>query len=219
MLATCLYGPAVPGWPFNKLFPGEVRKFVDKNVDFTDVEAVVLWGGEDISPSLYGQKANKFCESGDSPSRRDLFEWAIMQEAVQRGIPLIGVCRGAQIMCAFAGGELAQDVDGHMSGHGIITSNGQTFNAPASHHQMLLPPKEAEVLAWASSKADGSARAPYYIGEDDAVNWFPDKHKEPEVVYFPNIKGIGFQYHPEWEQEDKGPSIEYTLAIVKEKLL
>lgn len=219
MLATCLYGPNPPGYPFNKLFSGPVRTLTTSFCDLTDVDAIVLWGGEDISPALYGQKPNKFCEAGPVPSRRDLFEWGLMQEAKQRGIPLIGVCRGAQIMCAFAGGTLAQDVSNHQSGHTIVTIDGEMFHAPGSHHQMLIPPDDAEVLAWAAHLPNGAPRAPFYIGEGDAITYFPYKHREPEVVYFPSIKGIGFQYHPEWDRGHVEKCVEYSLNIVKEKLL
>ena len=91
MLASCQHGPSQLGMPFDSLFNQPVRQFKPNNVDFTDVTAVVFWGGEDISPSLYGEKANKFCEAADVPSKRDMFEWGVMQECVQRGVLMIGV--------------------------------------------------------------------------------------------------------------------------------
>lgn len=218
MLACCQEGPHTPGFPFNALFPGEVRQLSPGKMNLVDVEAVVLWGGTDISPALYGEKANKFCEVGDYPSRRDIFEWDVMRECKRLGIPLIGVCRGAQIMCAFDGGKLAQDVSHHMSGHTVVTNNGELFNAPASHHQMMLPREGNELLAWASKLPGGARRVETYIGEGDAITIVDEKFKEPEAVYFPDLKGVGFQFHPEWDHKDS-VTVKWCLEVVKEKLL
>ena len=217
MLASCQHGPSQLGMPFDSLFTEPVREFKPNSVDFTDVTAVVFWGGADISPSLYGEKANKFNEATDMPSKRDIFEWGVMQECQQRGVLMIGVCRGAQLMCAFAGGKLAQDVGGHLAGHTIVTHDNKMFGAPANHHQMLIPPEGAKLLAWAGPHSDGKKRTQYFIGENEAITWFPDNHKEPEAVYFPNIHGIGFQYHPEWAERTSVQAI-WTIQQVKEAL-
>lgn len=216
ILASCEYGPRDVGYPFDKLFSG-VREFSPGKVDFTDVGAVVLWGGEDISPALYGEVPNKFCEASPIPSKRDLFEWGVMKEAVQRGVPIIGVCRGAQILCVFAGGKLYQDVPGHESGHSVVTDT-ETFSAPANHHQMLCVPEDAEVIGWAGTTQEGLTRAEFYIDQNNALNYFPKGFKEPEIVFFPKVKGLGVQYHPEWAHKHH-MCIEFTLNLIKEKLL
>lgn len=218
MLAICQHGQNSGGFPFNALFPGPTRTLLPGNVDFRDVDAIVFWGGEDISPSLYDEQPNRFCDASPVPSKRDTFEWGLMQEAVQRGIPMIGVCRGAQLMCVFEGGKLAQDVSNHLAGHSIITSKGDIFNAPANHHQMMLPSKDTELLAWAGCMPGGKRRVEFYIGNKDLIEPLPKGFKEPEAVLFPKIRGIGFQFHPEWDYKNS-LSVMYTLNTVKEKLL
>src|SRR5438067_2150266 len=80
-------------------------------------DGLVIWGGADISPSIYGEPVGPRTGAGHEPSFRDRTEMAAVDAAIKVGIPLIGVCRGAQLMCAMSGGKLVQDVQGHMGSH------------------------------------------------------------------------------------------------------
>ena len=73
--------------------------------DLTENDVLLIWGGEDISPSLYGKKVSRETHASEEPSRRDRIEWALMQRAKELNIPIIGICRGAQMLCASAGGS------------------------------------------------------------------------------------------------------------------
>lgn len=212
-LGVLAHGSATLGYPFNKLFTECVEIKQPADLFAKNVDAVVLWGGEDISPELYGEQPNQFNECMGPPTKRDLFEWNVLKEAVQLNIPIIGVCRGAQLMCAFDGGKLAQDVAGHQSGHGIHTFDNRMIVAPANHHQMMLPRDVNELLAWSSTR-----RAEFYIGENNTIHQLPIGFKEPEAVFFPEINGVGFQFHPEWA-EHKHECVTWALDVVKEKLL
>jgi gamma-glutamyl-gamma-aminobutyrate hydrolase PuuD len=186
------YGPGLG--PFKALF--------NKGVNLTEVDsldgldAIILWGGADISPSLYDEKPYKF-SGPPQPSERDVFEWECMRLAVAASIPIIGVCRGAQLMCAFAGGKLIQDVEGHGNGyHQVKTIDGQEFTTSTCHHQMMYPYDiEHELLAWTPEH-----RSCQYNPTHTQHSAELDKRlvKEPEVVYFPTINGLGVQGHPEW---------------------
>lgn len=223
-LLSAEYGPTKLGHPFDKLFHRTELVSVKDNLaelrnKFTDADCLVLWGGTDISPSLYGQKANSFCESGDVPSRRDLFEWKLLKMAVAQSIPIIGVCRGAQLLCVFDGGSLAQDIGGHSGSHLIKTYTGATFRAAASHHQMMLPRDCNKLLATAETPQHSG----FYLGEGDIIHNIPIGYLEPEAVYFPEINAIGFQTHPEWDHEE-GVHVRWALDQVnsflfKEKVL
>lgn len=210
-LGVCEHGPE-DGSHFKKLF--DKTQLMDSRRDIHKIDCLLLWGGTDVCPALYGEKPNAFNEAGPIPSRRDLLEWTLITEAVARGIPIIGVCRGAQLLCAFDGGTLAQDVGGHQHGHEIVTNDGETFFAQANHHQMMLPRKSNTMLA--------STLLPlhkgHYVGNNDAIINFPEKFLEPEVVYFPDIKAIGFQPHPEWCPEDSA-FVQWCLSTVKKVFL
>jgi GMP synthase-like glutamine amidotransferase len=130
-------------------------------------------------------------------------------------IPMIGVCRGAQMMCAFAGGFLIQDTNKHNRGdHLMLTTEGEIINTTSAHHQMMYPYNvDHELLAW-SHKTRGD-------WHDGASKRGPDLlqgKEEPEVVYFPDIRGLAIQGHPEWATEH-GRYAKYVNDLVRTRLL
>ena len=177
------------------------------------VDALLLWGGEDIHSSLYGKTgAIKNQAKGEFPSNRDTVEWWAIHEAHIHNIPIIGVCRGAQILCAFAGGSLYQHVTHHNTAHKITTYSGEIFAPSAGHHQMMnVSTVEHELLAWNS----GIKSTEYHI-DRLLIEHFVDK--EPEVVWFPKIKGLAIQPHPEWEPEPSNFN-EWILTEIMERML
>lgn len=191
--------------PFNQLF--------DEGVDvlkkgFDDVAAILLWGGTDIHPSFYGETAHPSSQVANqkSPSARDRNEWKAMVYAKAHGIPIIGVCRGAQFLCAFAGGKLIQNVSGHNYGHHKVLckmDDGEIFMSTTSaHHQMMYPfGVEHEMLAWVD-EGENKGLSAYYDASSSKESFDMTGKVEPEVVYFPQVRGFAIQGHPEWMQED-----------------
>lgn len=187
--------------PFDSTFDFKVNA---ARFGFEQADAFVLWGGEDIHPSLYNAKANKFNGArGGGPSDRDLWEWQAIKYCKANRIPIIGVCRGAQMLCAAAGGKLIQHVKGHVgggSGHLVQTNEGEVFHVTSCHHQMMdVYNTNHEMLAWTPS-----ALSDCYFGEECET----PKHisdmiaagawAEPEMVYFPELNALAIQGHPEW---------------------
>jgi len=70
-------------------------------------DGVVITGGHDVDPVLYAQES-KVIPHYDPD--RDAFESAIIDDAIARGLPLLGICRGAQLMNVRLGGDLHQDL-------------------------------------------------------------------------------------------------------------
>jgi len=158
---------------------------------------LIIWGGGDIHPKLYGRE-NVASYVNFMPSHRDVIEAQLLEKAVKNKIPVIGVCRGAQLACAAAGGILIQDVRGHGRAHTITTSDGREMITSSLHHQMMYPYKaEHELLAWAKP-----ARSVDYVGlSDEEKELIPEKDGnkvEPEVVHFPEINCLAIQGHPEF---------------------
>lgn len=190
------------------MFGGDCYPFTDlaqtivtvRSIDqIVEKDAVmVVWGGADISPALYGHARSR--TTHDSPAR-DAIEWAAMNKAVQMGIPIIGVCRGAQMLCALAGGFLIQDCIGHAGyGHHVTTKDGRSFPVNSIHHQMMagLEYTEHELLAWTTV-----ARSPnHYTYKGDIKYVVAAEFKEPEMVFFPKVKGYAIQWHPEGMPEE-----------------
>lgn len=200
--------------PFDAIFDKGVNCFTS---GFKGIDAFVLWGGTDIHPSLYKEEPSRYSGAPHEPSERDIFEWKALQYCKANDIPVIGVCRGAQMMCAFAGGKLIQHVAGHANGgHHVDTIDGQSFYVTSAHHQMLdLRGTDHELIGWSNVK-----RSHIYATateERDPYFYSPD-FKEPEFVYFPTMRGIAIQGHPEWA-EPTSPFVQYSLDLVREYCL
>jgi gamma-glutamyl-gamma-aminobutyrate hydrolase PuuD len=156
------------------------------------VAMVLFTGGADICPSLYGHKPSNltWCDP-----RRDVYELFAYRKTRRHKFPLVGVCRGAQFLCAMAGGTLYQHVSGHNTGnHTIRTWDDRVMHVTSTHHQMQNPPDDARILAWSERR-----RSNIYIGEDNQELESPNH--EIECVYYPNINAVGMQYHPEMMSE------------------
>jgi len=74
------------------------------------MDGLLLTGGGDINPARYGQ-ANE--DSREVDDARDALEARAWEAAAERGVPVLGICRGLQAINVFAGGSLLQHVDGH----------------------------------------------------------------------------------------------------------
>ncbi len=142
-----------------------------------------------------------------------------MHRAKDMGIPIIGVCRGAQMLCALAGGFLIQDVDNHAGpDHEVLTEEGERFMVSSLHHQMLYP-FDVEHRMIATSKIMRS-RGYYHdvrIDNGEKVEYNVEMPCEPEFVFFPKEKGIAIQWHPEYMRYET-PANEYVERKIKELL-
>jgi putative glutamine amidotransferase len=77
-------------------------------------DGLLLTGGEDIEPSWYGADPSPLLE--EPSQERDLFELALFAVARQRGLPILGICRGIQLINVALGGTLFQDLPSERPG-------------------------------------------------------------------------------------------------------
>lgn len=209
-LAYSPWGTGDTVGPFAPLFD---RTWDAKQKGLDGADCFILWGGTDIHPSFYKQNHHPYNQAGAQPSARDVQEWKWMQECKEKSIPIIGVCRGAQFLCAFNGGTLYQHIDNHTgSNHNVTTSDGDVFKVTSCHHQMLnLQNIKHEMLAWTTHP-----RSSVYQEESASVNIKVDI--EPEIVYFPQNNSLAIQGHPEWADESS-EFVLYCLQEISDKLL
>ena len=78
---------------------------IDDLLDIAD--AVLISGGQDMDPAVYGQDNTA---SWKTARRSDEFDIAVARAAIDRGLPILGVCRGAQVLNVALGGDLRQEV-------------------------------------------------------------------------------------------------------------
>lgn len=196
------------GHPFHTLAENvEVATVPEDMVE--ENSALVIWGGADIDPALYGHETGNRTYPG---GKRDRIEWALMEQAVKMGIPIFGVCRGGQMLCAMAGGYLIQHVNSHAGArHTVDTSTGERFQVNSIHHQMMVAPKEVdhELLAWSSNRLSD-----VYLYQNDQNHVPPPK--ESEFIYFPKLKGFAIQWHPEG-MELNSPATKFIMKAIHER--
>lgn len=179
--------------PFESLFSHKVT--LQSQEDFEKMDCLILWGGTDIHPSFYNENHSKRSGAPTFISRRDEFEYKALLFCKKHDIPIIGICRGAQFGCAFAGGKVIQHVTGHGGpDHLLQTNTGEKFWSNSVHHQMMYPYNvDHELIAWACP----SNSYVYINGEDESIEEMKQL-QEPEIVYFPGIRCLAIQGHPEY---------------------
>ena len=102
-------------------------------------EGLVLTGGEDIDPSHYGAEPSAALGSVDA--ERDRFELALFAAARSAGLPILGICRGIQLINVALGGTLYQDLPSERPGP-VDHNPGAARNA-RTHHVCLAPGSRA----------------------------------------------------------------------------
>ena len=101
---------------------------------------LLLTGGEDISPELYGEKKMPCC--GRTDLKRDLSDYALLKAALKLKKPVLCICRGAQLANVYFGGSLYQDLKAEFSGS-LEHSQYGTYERPVAHEIFI---QEASAL-------------------------------------------------------------------------
>lgn len=180
-----------------------------------DFGLVVFTGGADVSPSYYGDKSPKrICSCNPD---RDAEERRIFGFARQRGIKMVGICRGMQFLNVMTGGRMMHDISGHSgNSHKVMTKDrDEPFVTNSFHHQMCILSQQSHLLAWSHERL--SKR---YIGANDE----PEDYDGPEVEAFYNSidKCVGVQWHPEVSldmvDDDCKDSTSWFVHLVKDFL-
>lgn len=170
---------------------GYARWMEGRPVDnMREADLVVFTGGEDINPEIYGKKAHP---STYFNTRRDKYELDALAAAKEMKKPIVGICRGAQLLCAAVGGILVQN-QRHPWIHPMKTEHGEILTN-SMHHQRAYPWGDKhlkfELLGWADP-----GYSPFSQGEGWKDN-MDDGRPEAEVVLYPEIKALAIQGHPE----------------------
>lgn len=161
-----------------------------------DVDALVLQGGSDLSPTSYGEEPQRPEWKGDAV--RDRNETALIRAAMEMDKPVLGVCRGLQMINVALGGTLQQDIIGHRDyekydklQHDVTFEPGSLLGqryggtggrVNSVHHQGInrLAP---ELIVEARAVPDGVIEAVRYAGEPFvyAVQWHPEFQKPSDT--------------------------------------
>lgn len=160
------------------------------------LDAVIITGGRDVDPGNYGQQPHPATDEPVQINRdRDAWEIALVRGAIRRGIPLLGICRGAQVLNVALGGTLHQhlpDVVGHtrhQQGNAVFSTSvvrttpgsrlasliGETSDVQCYHHQAI--DRLGEGLVVSAADDEGVIEAVETPGKNFvlAVQWHPEE--------------------------------------------
>lgn len=182
--------------------------------DMKEADLLILTGGEDISPVIYGDPMH--VTTCPNP-HRDQFELGEIKRGLSLGKCFFGICRGAQMLCAIAGGRLVQDQQNPRSRHAVITRGGKEHMMSSCHHQAQYPWRIKQkwlLLGWTKNLSE------YHVDgwNREVVNGV--KHGvEVEDAYYPHIKALAVQGHPEWLHEgEDGNTLEHYRTLIDQML-
>lgn len=174
---------------------------------YDDFDLAVFTGGSDICSYLYGEEPHPRTSANYD---RDLRELKALRE-IPFGTPVIGICRGAQLLNVHAGGSMFQHVDGHMGvpHDAVDMRTGQAFRINSIHHQMMIPASHATILMKAGvSTEKHKGRQVLTITEAGRKN-LPD----PEVLFIPQHNYLCYQGHPEYAHEGDGTRRSFEMYV------
>jgi putative glutamine amidotransferase len=106
------------------------------------VDGLMLTGGGDVDPQLYGEAPHDTFQAAESG--RDAFEIALARAAVAKGIPLLAICRGMQVLNVAMGGTLFQDIPSQVTG--ALTHSVPQPRAGAAHEVWISKDSKLSAL-------------------------------------------------------------------------
>lgn len=182
--------------------PPDEAVAVDPDEILDMVDGLVLAGGRDIDPGVYGAKRRR--HTAKPVPERDRFEIALARRAVERDIPLLGICRGMQLLNIALGGTLHQHLPDTFGHHEHRRAPG-TFDG-ADHDVRLAAGSLAaraageELHATKSHHHQGVDR----VGDGLEVTGWSTMDDLPEAIELPDRRfTLGVQWHPEADERSR----------------
>ena len=173
---------------------------------YGSADLVQFTGGSDVSPSLYGEAEHPYTSTNPA---RDKHESDAFDICMAMGIPMAGICRGAQFLNVMSGGSLWQDVDNHAI-YGVHAAldlaTERMVDVTSTHHQMMRVGSNGEVLVEAYE-------ATYYdCMKDGKVEQYTELGTgDVEAAYYGTTGCLCFQPHPELHGAESTRTLYFEL--------
>ena len=177
-----------------------------------DLAGFIISGGNDIDPAVYGGDVS---EGRSVDPQRDEYELKVLELAAERGLPVMGICRGAQLINVHAGGTLVSDLRAHR----VHTSNRGTLLPRKTVH--ITPDSTlAEFIGDELTRVNSlHHQAVDRTGENLVIT---ARDRDDIVQGIESSSGplrIGVQWHPEYmpQRHDQRHLFRYFVAACTER--
>jgi putative glutamine amidotransferase len=192
------------------MLPPDQRAQEDPDAILDLLDGLILAGGADIDPATYGEEPHS--ATAGTRRQRDDFEVALARRALERDMPLLGICRGMQLMNVARGGTLIQHLPDDF-GHEDHRRVPGSFDG-ADHDVRLAG---GSLAARAAGETDHSTKSHHHqgvalLGEGLVPTGWSTLDQLPEAIEDPERRfALGVQWHPEAD-----PGSQLIASLVRE---
>ncbi len=167
-------------------------------------QGLLLPGGGDITPAFFGQKN---AGSRNIDTELDIIQLQALEHAIRCHKPVLGICKGMQIINVFFGGTIIQ----HMQEHARHEYRGQD-----QHHDTVIVPGTFLSPLYGDSLTVNSAHHQCLgiLGQDLSLAQFAAPDPTPEAVFHKTLPLFGVQWHPERLTPDGDRLIAYFGSLL-----
>jgi putative glutamine amidotransferase len=193
------------------MLPPDPRLTEDPSEALDLIDGLLLAGGADIDPASYG--AQPHAETFGTVPERDAFEIALVRAAIERELPILGICRGMQLINVAYGGTLFQHLPERFGHHEHCRVPGSFDDA--DHDVRLV---EGSLAALAAGETDHATKSHHHqgvdrLGEGLKITGYSTLDELPEAIELDGdasggeaLDGrfvLGVQWHPEADAQSK----------------
>ena len=177
------------------------------------IDALIVMGGYDVDPSFFGEEPLNCL--GEVFPKRDIFEIALLKEAIKRGIPTLGICRGMQIMNVCFGGSLYQDIS--LIKRDILIQHNQKARPFTPTHSIKM--EEGTIMKEVFGKEE-RVNSYHHMAVNRVAKDFIVSSRAPdgiiESIEHKDGLMMGVQFHPEMLSA-KYPSVQNLFNTLVKK--
>ena len=176
------------------------------------LDGLVLQGGADISPQTYSELATRPEWNGDRA--RDMYELELLHEFVEAGKPVLGICRGCQLINVAFGGTLYQDIASD-----VPTAIEHVSELYDSHYHVIHFPKGSALSTLFPSRSEALVNSIHHqavkdLGRDLVVEAVSGKDDIVEAIRYQKARFVmGLQWHPEFHRGGSADLLDCTPIL------
>jgi putative glutamine amidotransferase len=176
------------------------------------LDGLVLQGGADVSPQTYSEAATRPEWSGDRA--RDMYELELLHEFVEAGKPVLGICRGCQLINVAFGGSLYQDIASD-----VPTAIEHVNDLYDSHFHEIHFPRDSSLAAMFGGRPQALVNSIHHqavkdLGRDLTVEAVSGKDNIIEAIRYKKANFVmGVQWHPEFHRPGGADLLDCTPIL------